>query len=67
MMEKHKEFRNEIKDQEEQFIRKLDQNILLESDDPSIPPYAYKDANVLVKESRAKGKGHIESNFDKSL
>jgi len=28
MMEKYREFRNEIKDQEETFFRKLDQNIL---------------------------------------
>jgi len=67
MMEKHKEFKAEIKDQEELFFRKLDQNILQESDDPANQFNYPKDYNSLVKESRARGKGHIESNFDKSL
>ena len=68
MMEKHKEFKQEAKDLEDQYPRKLDQNILLESDDPNIhSSISARDANPLVRESRALKKGHIESNFDKSL
>ena len=47
MMERHKEFRNEIKDQEELYARKLDQNILVESDDPNIHVYNARDMNPL--------------------
>ena len=67
MMERHKEFRNEIKDQEELYARKLDQNILIESDDPNLHVYNARDMNPLVNKSRDLKKGHIESNFDKSL
>lgn len=62
-----RDFKERYKDLELEVNRRLDQNILIESNDPKNLPFASKVQNAMVLKTRQMQGGRIECNFDKQL